>query len=226
MSQPDMFERLRAPFPPEQVSWRVGPTNKEKTKGIALAFIDARDAMDRLDDVVGPDGWQDRYPHAGDKTVCEIDVWVEGRGWVTKADGAGDTDMEAEKGALSDAFKRSAVRWGIGRYLYHLDSPWVEIEPFGKSYKIKDSEKPKLFAIAERAFTGAKAAPPKQISKPTLAERTEAFAAALKAAATEAERDAVWAKGMALRADLDKSDPERLAELQALYDSPTSKKAA
>jgi len=140
----DTFKRLAAPFPPELVSWRVGSTNAAKSKGMALAYLDARDVMNRLDEVVGPSNWQDRYPHAGAKTVCEIDIWVDGRGWVTKADGAGDTDVEKEKGSLSDSFKRAAVRWGIGRYLYDLPSPWVAIEPMGRSYKITDAEKAKL----------------------------------------------------------------------------------
>ena len=147
----EIEKRLKAPFPGDRISWRVGATTADKKKGMALAYIDARDVMDRLDEVVGPENWQDRYPHANGKTVCEIDIYIEGRGWVTKADGAGDTDHEAEKGALSDAFKRAAVRWGIGRYLYDLQSPWVEIEGFGKSYRIKDSEIPKLKRIASGA---------------------------------------------------------------------------
>lgn len=139
----DIFEQLSAPFPPEAVSWRVGSTTGDKSKGMALAFIDARDVMDRLDTVCGPGGWQCRYPHANGKTVCEIGIKVDGE-WVWKADGAGDTDVEKEKGALSDAFKRSAVRWGIGRYLYHLPSPWVALTPAGRSFRIADGEQAKL----------------------------------------------------------------------------------
>lgn len=138
-----LFQKLTEPFPPDRVSWRVGSTNREKTKGMALAYIDARDVMDRLDALCTPAGWQCSYPHANGKTVCRIEIKIDGE-WIGKEDGAGDTDVEAEKGALSDAFKRAAVRWGIGRYLYDLDSPWVEIEPMGKSYKIKDSEYRKL----------------------------------------------------------------------------------
>jgi hypothetical protein len=139
----DIYERLRAPFPPDRVSWRVGSTTGDKKRGMALAYIDARDVMDRLDDVCGPAGWQCDYPHANGKTVCRIGLKI-GDEWVWKADGAGDTDFEAEKGALSDAFKRAAVRWGIGRYLYDTAAPWVEIEPMGKSFKIKDSELARL----------------------------------------------------------------------------------
>lgn len=150
----DIFEKLSAPFPPDRVSWRIGSTNGDKTKGLALAYIDARDVMQRLDDVVGPDRWQNRYPHANGKTVCEIGILIHpgilpGE-WVWKSDGAGDSDVEAEKGALSDAFKRAAVRWGIGRYLYEIASPWVAIEQRGRSYVIVDSEYPKL----ERLLAG------------------------------------------------------------------------
>lgn len=125
------FAALAAPFDPAKVSWRVGSMNKEKTRGMALAYIDARDVMDRFDAVCGPAGWQNRYSHANGKTVCDIGINCDGE-WVWKADGAGDSDIEAEKGALSDAFKRAAVRWGVGRYLYDVDSPWVDLDQYKK----------------------------------------------------------------------------------------------
>lgn len=145
----DLFEMLAAPFDPSEVDWRVGPTTKDKLKGQALCYIDARTVMDRLDTVCGPQGWQNRYVMEGTKTVCEIGIKC-GDEWVWKADGAGDSDIEAEKGALSDAFKRSAVRWGIGRYLYNLKSPWVALKAFGNSYAIADEAKPELEAILRR----------------------------------------------------------------------------
>jgi hypothetical protein len=123
----DVFSKLAAPFPKEAISWRAQSLTKDKTKAQALAYIDARDVQDRLDAVLGPGNWQNRYPHTQGKTVCEIGVRVDGE-WIWKADGAGDTDVEAEKGALSDAFKRAAVKWGIGRYLYDMTVPWVPCE--------------------------------------------------------------------------------------------------
>lgn len=140
----ELFTRLAEPFPADAVSWRVGSTTGDKTKGMALAYLDARDVMDRLDLVCGPAGWERRHPHVGGTTTCEIAIWVEGRGWIVKSDGAGDTQVEAEKGSLSDAFKRAAVNWGIGRYLYGLPSPWVELEAAGRGQKIKASEYAKL----------------------------------------------------------------------------------
>lgn len=144
----DIFDQLAAPFPTEMIEWRIGSRNKEKTKGIALAYINARAVMDRLDSVVGPGNWQDRYPHANTKTVCEIGIRI-GDEWIWKSDGAGDTDFEAEKGALSDAFKRAAVRWGIGRYLYDLSAPWVPLEREGRA--IPEAEMKKLDEMHDKA---------------------------------------------------------------------------
>lgn len=121
------LHKLREPFSPDRISWRIGSTTKDKAKGMALAYIDARDVMQRLDEVCGPENWQCDYPHAGAKTVCRIGIRLNNE-WVWKANGAGDTDIESEKGALSDAFKRAAVLWGIGQYLYDLDSPWVALD--------------------------------------------------------------------------------------------------
>lgn len=131
----DIDRSLKRPFPAKAISWRVGATNREKDKGIALAYIDARDVMRRLDDVFGIN-WQCRYSHAEGKTICEIGCLIDGQ-WVWRAGGAGDTDVEAEKGAISDAFKRAAVLWGIGRYLYELPNNWMPIKAYGKSYTLE-----------------------------------------------------------------------------------------
>jgi hypothetical protein len=142
-----IFDQLCEPFPPQLVHWRVGNTNAKKvqretknsnarpTQGTALAYLDARDYADRLDQVVGPENWQDRYVDAGNgATCCEVGIRVDGE-WVWKADGAGKTNMEGDKGQFSDAFKRACTRWGIGRYLYDIASPWVDLDEYGRIKK-------------------------------------------------------------------------------------------
>lgn len=124
-----MFDKLAAEFPREAISWRAQTVTKDGDKALALAYIDARDVMVRLDEVCGPQNWQDRYEFSDKRTICYLSIRV-GDEWITKADGAGDTDVEAEKGAISDAFKRAAVKWGIGRYLYDLDAPWVPCKTY------------------------------------------------------------------------------------------------
>jgi len=122
---------LKEPFDTKVVHWRVGATNAKKlgckpweaTKGIALAYIDARDVMKRLDEVCGDD-WQVRYPFKG---CCEVGIKINNE-WVWRSNGAGETDVEGEKGMYSDAFKRAAVLWGVGRYLYYLPNKWCDLE--------------------------------------------------------------------------------------------------
>jgi hypothetical protein len=127
MTTAEDVKQLFAEFPKDAISWRAQSVTKDGTKAMALAYIDARDVMDRLDSVCGAADWQDRYEFHGSRTICYLSIRVDGE-WITKADGAGDSDVEAEKGAISDALKRAAVKWGIGRYLYALDAPWVPCE--------------------------------------------------------------------------------------------------
>lgn len=146
------LSRLSSPFKPEQVEWRVGATTKDKSKGLALCYIDARDVMGRLDEVCGAANWQCEYPHAGSKTICRIGILIN-NDWVWKANGCGDTATEAEKGACSDAFKRAAVLWGIGRYLYDVKSIWVGLKPQGRPYVIDPKEMTRLHKILPASNT-------------------------------------------------------------------------
>jgi hypothetical protein len=142
--QINIFEALAAPFPRDAVSWRVGSMTKDKAKAKALAYLDARDVMDRLDAVCKPDGWHCEYlPMHNSTTCCRIGI-VTGTGIVWKSNGAGATDIEAEKGAYSDAFKRAAVLWGVGRYLYGIASPWIALNEWKQ---IPESALPGLRAL-------------------------------------------------------------------------------
>jgi hypothetical protein len=124
-----MFDLLAAEFPRDAVHWRAQTMTAAGDKALALAYIDARDVMDRLDEVCGPDAWQDSYTEtAKGRVICTISIRMADDTWVAKADGAGDTDVEGDKGGLSDAFKRAAVKWGIGRYLYRLPTVWAPCE--------------------------------------------------------------------------------------------------
>jgi len=146
----ELFDELCRPFAAEEIDWRVGSTTADKSKGMALAYMDARAVMDRLDGVCGPDGWQCNYtPGVNGSIICNIGVRMPSGEWIWKADGAGATDVEGEKGMLSDAIKRAAVRWGVGRYLYEMKSPWVALEKKGNSYIIPDAERKKLDQVHE-----------------------------------------------------------------------------
>lgn len=118
---------LKKEFAKEKISWRAQTVTKDGSKAMALAYIDARDVMNRLDEVCGAESWQDSYEIVEQRTICKLMIRV-GDYWVCKSDGAGETQVEGDKGAMSDAFKRAAVKWGIGRYLYDMPAPWVPCE--------------------------------------------------------------------------------------------------
>lgn len=117
----EIFAALAAPFPASEVKTRVGGGNRQ------LAYITARTAMIRLDEVCGPENWSDRYYEVCEVLFCEITITLPDGTKVSKADAGGFKQM-MEKGQVdeentdktgpSDAFKRAAAKWGIGRYLY------------------------------------------------------------------------------------------------------------
>ena len=105
-------------------SWRVQSFSKNKAQGQCVAYIDARDVMNLLDDVVGAENWQDDYKLVDEKLLAGIGIW-NGTQWIWKWDTGTESNMEAEKGQMSDAFKRSAVKWGVGRFLYDFPIQYV-----------------------------------------------------------------------------------------------------
>lgn len=131
---------LKHPFSANQIEWRIGQAGKKgdgSPWAKVLAYITNRAVMDRLDEVCGPENWKNEYKEwrVGDKhgVLCGISIRINGE-WVTKWDGAENTDIESIKGGISDSMKRAAVQWGIGRYLYDLDEGWARISDNGKHY--------------------------------------------------------------------------------------------
>lgn len=127
---------LKEPFPQADIEWRVGEADKKGDKIWAkvLAYVTNRAIMDRLDKVVGPMNWRNEYapgPQGG--VICGISIRLDGE-WITKWDGAENTEFEAVKGGLSNAMKRAAVQWGIGRYLYDLETNWANVNDSGKHF--------------------------------------------------------------------------------------------
>lgn len=132
------LEDLKAPFPASDIEWRIGRAGKKNGEiwAMALAYVTNRAIQDRLDDVCGPENWKNEFwkgPDGG--VVCEIAIRVrEPDDWVSKQDGADNTEIEPVKGGLSGSMKRAAVQWGIGRYLYNLDEGWADVHSGGEFF--------------------------------------------------------------------------------------------
>lgn len=154
MRENKYFEEFGKPFPASDVSWRLQYVNEQRMQGVAVPYLDARAVADRLDEVVGQNRWKDSFTPWHDSVsnkktkssqLCTISIYDDELGqWIDKTDGAEDSDIEAVKGGLSDAFKRAAVKWNIGRYLYSFNTVWVAAEVRGNSYVIPESENAKL----------------------------------------------------------------------------------
>lgn len=143
MNDKEMMQLLQKPFEQDEIEWRVGATNANKDKGIALAYITSRAIQKRLDEVCGIAGWRNEFKEWKTKEqICGISIKINDE-WITKWDGASDSNKDGVKGGLSGAMKRAACQWGIGRYLYDIPNQWVKIKPAGtNSYKL--DEIPKL----------------------------------------------------------------------------------
>ncbi len=141
-----LTQALAEPFDPGEV--RFKPAVVSGNRAMAIAYVDARVIQDRLDDVLGVAGWQDEYeclPDGG--VVCRLRLHL-GDQWITKMDVGSPSEQPDEgdrrKASFSDALKRAAVKFGIGRYLYRLPSQWVDYDPQKRQF----ARTPKLPADA------------------------------------------------------------------------------
>ncbi|HKB04620.1 MAG TPA: Rad52/Rad22 family DNA repair protein [Gemmataceae bacterium] len=151
---------LAAPFGDSEVKFK--PQAVKGNRALALAYVDVRAIMDRLDNVLGVENWQDDYQLLPDNSVmCRLRLRI-GRRWITKMDVGGPSEQpdggDRLKAAFSDALKRAAVKFGIGRYLYRLPQQWADYDPVKRQF----SAPPRLpdWATAKRpARSAAPAAP-------------------------------------------------------------------
>ncbi len=127
--------------------WRVQSANKWGAQ--CVAYIDARDVQDRLDEVCGPENWQCKYTEHKGNLFCSIGIRMipisapSTFGEFTwKEDCGTESNVEKQKGEASDAFKRAAVMWGIGRFLYSMKIIKLSvIEDKGKFYPAENGKR-------------------------------------------------------------------------------------
>src|SRR5438045_1047322 len=160
MGDHNELERLAQAFsqPFDVAEVRFKPGVVSGNRALALAYVDARVIQDRLDDVLGVGGWQDDYECLPDgSVVCRLRLRL-GDEWVTKVDVGGPSEQpdggDRLKAAFSDALKRAAVKFGIGRFLYRLPAQWHDYDPQRRQFV----RPPQLPASALPAAKGAKEA--------------------------------------------------------------------
>lgn len=123
---------LAAPTRADEIEWRIQAAGKKADGDIwcrLVPYVTNRAIMNRLDKVVGPANWQNHFRESHGGVMCGISIFIAGTTdaeWVTKWDGAPETNIEPFKGGLSDAMKRAGVQWGIGRDLYSMGETWAD----------------------------------------------------------------------------------------------------
>jgi len=127
----NIAERLAEPFEPREVKWK--PQSVKGNRALAIGYIDCRVVQDRLDEVLGVENWADAYDIVPDgSVVCRLSLKIGGE-WITKTDVGSPSEQpdggDRLKAAFSDALKRAAVKFGVGRYLYRLPSVWADYDP-------------------------------------------------------------------------------------------------
>lgn len=123
-----MIMGLFRPLQANEIECRIG-TVSQQGKGLSLLlYKTARVDADILDETFGPFGWQCEFSEAKGTLFCRVGINYRGDGlseWVWKEDAGAPSNMEAQKGEASDAFKRACFKWGIGRELYTAPFIWV-----------------------------------------------------------------------------------------------------
>lgn len=91
-----------------------------------LLYKDARVDQDILDETVGVLNWKKDYQLIDGQLFCTISIWDdEKKQWIGKQDVGVESFSQEEKGRASDAQKRSAFCFGIGRELYTAPSIFI-----------------------------------------------------------------------------------------------------
>ena len=172
-----IFAKLAEPFKPGVLEWRGEPRgvdvksmkSGEKCKVLVFTYVQARAIQNRLDAVLGGQNWCDEYtagPAGG--LICSLSLRINGE-WITKQGLAENTQIEAVKGGESEALKRAAYKWGIGRYLYEMPERWCEAVVKGRGVIL--TERPSLPEWAyPYNWAGEKEAPNSVVPLPKAAE--------------------------------------------------------
>lgn len=118
----DLLLNLKKPMP---YKWRVQSFSKQKPQATCVAYIDARDVMDRLDECCVY-GWDRTHIETSGSVYCTISIYLPSGRVLSRSDCGTESQTEAEKGESSDSFKRAAVNFGVGRFLYDMKIQYVD----------------------------------------------------------------------------------------------------
>lgn len=144
---------LKRPCTSNEIEWRIAGGGNYIT---IVPYIDNRCVMSRFDEQFGWSGWSNVITPIAGGFLCTITVTTPDD-YISKTDGAPITDVEPIKGGISDAMKRCAVQFGLGRDLYNYPKVmYMPTEEKEKKYIpdwVKKRIPPMVDAIVKGTFT-------------------------------------------------------------------------
>ena len=183
-----LLGRLKEPFEPHEIRWK--PQAIKNNRALAIAYLDARAVMDRLDDVFGVGEWSTSYRPTDGGIICALSARVLGE-WVTHEDVGGFSEQDDEgdrtKAAFSDGLKRAAIHFGIGRYVYRLPHQWVDWNVDKKQF-VQTPQLP-AFALPKSAKQTTAKPAPKQFEDAALVDQ---FGDGIDGTTTRHELEQLW----------------------------------
>jgi hypothetical protein len=150
LSNEELLAELEVPFPVDQVLWRVTNTANNRTRGQVVPYADPRAYTDRLNALVSPQGWTRNYETVTmnnitrtkrnaeivtGKILVACKVIIDGLGTHSGTGEEWADEDNAMTSAEAQAFKRACSCFGLGRYFYDVDPPWVDIDEKGRPKK-------------------------------------------------------------------------------------------
>lgn len=117
----------------------VRPSHVKDGKANLLLYIDSRAVVSLLNETVGNLNWQSKFYEANGRVIGEIGIYDdEKKAWIWKSDTGSESNIEAEKGLISDTYKRVMSRWGI-QELYTAPKISVPDDGFGNAgYRVSE----------------------------------------------------------------------------------------
>lgn len=143
-----ILEVLKKPLNIEDVDFRIQSINKGGYATI-LAYKNARVDMNRLDEAC-ENNWQDKYELIDSQLFCSIGIKFENE-WIWRQDVGTESYTEKTKGRASDAFKRAAFRWGIGRELY--DYPLIQVKLNSEEFTVANNKAKQTWNLKLKDWT-------------------------------------------------------------------------
>lgn len=157
------IETLGAPYDEKTIGVKIQAFNKERTKALLVLYLQHTDVYGRLDSV--DPSWSSQVTNTmviGNAVFVRVRLTVKGVSRENVGEG------EDEKSALSDAIKRAAMLFGVGRYLYDTETVWVDYNDQTDRHRVFTYADHKI-ASQKRGIAPAPVAPtpPRAAAKPS-----------------------------------------------------------